>query len=42
MKTVRINGVHYAMLSELAKKYRMKVEDLIEELIQETYNTKKR
>ena len=42
MKQVKISGVHYAMLSEHAKKYRMKVEDLIEELIQENYSSKKR
>ena len=42
MKQVKISGVHYAMLSEQAKKYRMKVEDLIEELIQENYSSKKR
>ena len=42
MKQVKISSVHYAMLSEQAKKYRMKVEDLIEELIQENYSSKKR
>jgi len=41
MKTVRINGVHYAMLSELAKKYRMKTENLIEKIIQDAFNSKK-
>tara|TARA_Y100000746_G_C15267641_1_gene352307 strand:- start:260 stop:466 length:207 start_codon:yes stop_codon:yes gene_type:complete len=42
MKQVKISSAHYVMLSEQAKKYRMKVEDLIEELIQENYSSKKR
>ena len=40
MKQVKISDVHHAMLSEQAKKYRMKVGDLIEELIQENYSSK--
>ena len=42
MKSVKISGVHHAMLSELAKKYRMTIEDLIKEIIEETYNNKKK
>ena len=42
MKSVKISDVHYAMLRDLGKKYRLKVEDLIEELIQENYATKKK
>jgi hypothetical protein len=42
MKTLKISDVHYSMLVEVSKKYRMKIENLVEELIQETYNSKKR
>ena len=42
MKNIRVSDVHYEMLRDSAKKYRLKVEDLIEELIQENYATKKK
>ena len=42
MKSIKISDVHYEMIRDLAKKYRLKVEDLIEELIQENYATKKK
>ena len=42
MKNVRISDVHYEMLRDQSKKYRMKVEDFVEELIQENYSTKKK
>ena len=41
MKSVKISDVHYSMLLELGKKWRMKIEDLLEEVIQENYNNKK-
>ena len=41
MKSVKISDVHYEMLRDLGKKYRLKVEDLIEELIQENYANQK-
>ena len=40
MKTVKIDDVHYSMLKDIGKKWRMTPEDLIEELIQETYANK--
>lgn len=42
MKTIKIDNVHYQMLQDLGKKWRMKPEDLVEELIQETYANKVR
>ena len=42
MKNVKVSDVHYEMLRTLGKKYRLKVEDLIEELIQENYANKKK
>ena len=42
MKNVRISDVHFQMLRDQSKKYRMKVEDLVEELIQENYANKKK
>ena len=42
MKSIRISDVHYEMLRYQSKKYRMKVEDLVEELIQENYANKKK
>ena len=42
MKNVRISDVHYEMLRDQSKKYRMKIEDLAEELIQENYANKKK
>ena len=42
MKSVKISDVHFEMLRDLGKKYHLKVEDLIEELIQESYANKKK
>ena len=41
MKTVKVDDVHYSMLKDIGKKWRMSPEDLIAELIQETYSNKK-
>ncbi|CRY93101.1 hypothetical protein SynWH8103_02412 [Synechococcus sp. WH 8103] len=41
MKTYRISGVHAEMLKTLARKLRMKEEEVIEEMIQERFNQKK-
>ena len=41
MKTVKIDDVHYSMLKDIGKKWRMSPEDLLAELIQETYSNKK-
>ena len=40
MKTVRIDDVHYSMLKDIGKKWKMTPEDLVAELIQETYSSK--
>ena len=40
MKTVKIDDVHYSMLKDIGKKWRMSPEDLIAELIQGTYSNK--
>jgi predicted DNA-binding ribbon-helix-helix protein len=40
MKTVKVDDVHYSMLKDIGKKWRMSPEDLIAELIQETYSSK--
>ena len=42
MKTVKIDDVHYEMLVDVGKKWKMKPEALIAELIQETYASKAR
>jgi|TARA_Y100000592_G_C5279484_1_gene225599 hypothetical protein len=42
MKSVKISDVHYTMLLDLGKKWRMNIQDLLEEVIQENYNNKKR
>ena len=42
MKSVKISDLHYTMLLDLEKKWRMNIQDLLEEVIQENYNTKKR
>ena len=39
-KQIKISGVHYQMLLDVGKKWRMKPDDLVEELIQETYANK--
>lgn len=41
-KTVKISSMHYDALIKLAQKYRMKIEDLLGELIEENYNSKVR
>ena len=40
MKTVKISPVEYEMLVALGKRWRMKPEELIAELIEENYNNK--
>ena len=40
MKQVKISSVQYEMLLALGKRWRMKPEDLIAELIEENYNNK--
>ena len=39
-KTIKISDVHHSMLVDVGKRWQMKPEDLIEELIQETYANK--
>ena len=39
-KTVKVSDVHYQMLVDVGKRWRMKPNDLVEELIQETYTKK--
>ena len=39
-KTVKVSDVHYQMLVDVGKRWRMKPNDLVEELIQETYTNK--
>ena len=41
-KQIRISDMHYDSLQKLSKKYKMKIEALVEELIEETYNSKVR
>ena len=41
MKTVKIDDVYYSMLKDIGKKWRMSPEDLLADLIQETYSNKK-
>lgn len=40
MKQIRVSDVHYQMALEKAKKKRKKVEDYMESLVQEDYNSK--
>jgi hypothetical protein len=40
MKQVNINSVQYEMLLALGKRWRMKPEELIAELIEENYKSK--
>ena len=42
MKTIKIDDVHYSMLKDIGKKWRMSPEDLVAELIQKTYSSKKK
>ena len=39
-KQVKISDVHYSMLKDISKKWRISPEDLVAELIQETYSSK--
>ena len=39
-KTVKVSDAHYQMLVDVGKRWRMKPNDLVEELIQETYTKK--
>ena len=39
-KSVKVSDVHYQMLVDVGKRWRMKPDDLVEELIQETYANK--
>ena len=39
-KTVKVSDVHYQMFVDVGKRWRMKPNDLVEELIQETYTKK--
>ena len=39
-KSVKVSDVHYQMLVDAGKRWRMKPDDLVEELIQETYANK--
>ena len=39
-KTVKVSDVHYQMLVDVGKRWRMKPNDLVEELIQKTYTKK--
>ena len=40
MKTVKIDDVHYQMLVDVGKRWQMKPDALVEELIHETYASK--
>jgi len=40
--TIKMTAVQKSMLVELSKRYRMKIDDLITELIEENYATKAR
>tara|TARA_B100000674_G_scaffold446682_1_gene413781 strand:+ start:174 stop:311 length:138 start_codon:yes stop_codon:yes gene_type:complete len=39
-KIIKILDVHYQMLVDVGKRWRMKPDDLVEELVQETYSSK--
>ena len=39
-KSVKVSDVNYQMLIDVGKRWRMKPDDLVEELIQETYANK--
>ena len=39
-KSVKVSDVHYQMLVDVGKRWRMKLDDLVKELIQETYANK--
>ena len=39
-KTIKISNVHYQTLVDMGKRWRMKPDDLVEELIYKTYSSK--
>ena len=39
-KSVKVSDVHYQMLVDVGKRWRMKPDDLVKKLIQETYANK--
>ena len=39
-KTIKISDVHYQMLIDIGKHWRMKPDDLVGELVQEAYSSK--
>ena len=42
MKTIKVSDVHYQMLKDIGKKWRMNDRNLVEELIEKTYNKNKK
>ena len=41
MKSIKISNVHYEMLVNVGKRLKYKPEQMLEELIQERFNSKK-
>ena len=41
MKTYKLDDIHDKLLKEMCSKWRMKAEDLLEELVRETYSNSK-
>ena len=41
-KQVKISDVHFSMLKDISKKWRISPEDLVAAMIQETYSSKKK
>ena len=39
-KTIKISDVHYQMLIDAGKRWRMKPDELVEEVVQEAYSNK--
>ena len=42
MKRIQISDMHYDSLLKLSKKYKVNLEQLVEEMIEENYNSKVR
>ena len=42
MKRIQISDMYYDSLLKLSKKYKIKLEQLLEEMIEENYNSKVR
>lgn len=42
MKQVKLSDVHHQMAVELSKKLKMSLQDFLEELIHERYNSKRK